>query len=291
MADNQTFSTSTSQRNIQLVIRRPDFEFDPEKIPRFYYRNSRVLTHIVSCFNVQVSVFEPFLLKECTHALAHHEIRNPVLRKEVAEFTRQEAIHAVMHGRFNDVLRAHGYPINLARQLILDRLGRFTGSESRMLRAAMGVAGEHLFGEIGAFVLTSPSLTQDLDPTLKALILWHCYEEVEHKSVALEGYHDVFGKGWRSYITRVQGLWLMLDLFLRTGFQIRKQFRNTDGMKISGRERRELLWFVFINPAFLVRIALSALPFLSPRFDPWRHRDNRDHLDRYRSIAVQEEWR
>jgi len=43
------------EAGVRLVARRPDFEFRPEEIRRFYCQGSPVLTHVCNAFAVQIS--------------------------------------------------------------------------------------------------------------------------------------------------------------------------------------------------------------------------------------------
>jgi len=69
-------ATETSKRGVRLVARRPDFEFRPEEIRRFYCQGSPVLTHVCNAFAVQISPLELFFLKDGKSALAGTLINN-----------------------------------------------------------------------------------------------------------------------------------------------------------------------------------------------------------------------
>lgn len=288
MTDQQMESASTSQNSNRVVVRRPDFEFNSESISRFYFRNNGSLTHLLSCVNVQISVLETLILNDCSDLLFCNAVRDPTVRRELAELIQQEAIHGAMHSKFNEVLRSQGYPIGWARRLMSERFAWLQG-ESQMLRMAVGVAGECFFAVTSRLVLARPSFTQGLDPAVKALVLWHCYEELEHKSVGINAYNDAFGRTWRSYLTRLRALWILLRAFLETGFEIRREFRRVDKRKITGKEHRELLRFMLTEPAVLLRVTWGMLSFLNPWFDAWKSRHT-DDLERYRSTAVRDEW-
>jgi uncharacterized protein len=275
---------------IPLVTRRPDLEFKNDTIPRFYYRDSPGLTNIFNAFNVQSVPIETYFLRDGRATLLDERIQDAELRQEIEKYLRQEATHVVAHNKLNALLRERGYPVDWAQELMMNRLAKLDGDHNLMLRVATGVASEHILGEIGEIALNHAAFTDGLDPSVKALILWHFYEEIEHKAVAFDAYNAAFGKNWRSYFTRVRGLCTLFGILIPTGIRIRAAFRKVDGIRMRRKDWMEVLRFVLVEPAFLPRIARAVLAFLNPRFDPWVYRDDSPNLERYCRTAVRPEW-
>ena len=65
----------------------------------------------------------------------------------------------------------------------------------------MTAGAEHYTAVLGAGAIEEFDLLADADPTMRALIVWHATEEVEHKAVAF----DVLRATHPSYLLRIAG--------------------------------------------------------------------------------------
>ena len=129
------------------------------------------------------------------------EIDDPALVKQIRGFFGQEGRHAHEHEHYFETLRAQGYEIDT----FLDRFVRFMRFMTRWLpkslRLSMTAGAEHHTATLGSFAFEDPMI-DDAHPTMRALILWHATEEVEHKAVA----YDVLQATHPSYLLRIAGL-------------------------------------------------------------------------------------
>jgi len=125
-----------------------------------------------------------------------------VLKKRVAGFIGQEAVHGQEHRRLNDKLIAMGYPF--VRLLNFDKdtrrqrwFERIQDTAPGYVHLAMTAAAEHYTATIAERVLTREEI-QDIpgDPEVWNLLNWHATEELEHKSVAFDVYRAVGGPEW-----------------------------------------------------------------------------------------------
>jgi predicted metal-dependent hydrolase len=138
------------------------------------------------------------------------QITDPELKRQVAGFIGQEAMHGREHRAFNDRLDELGYPTK--------RFERFTkwGLELRERIApakanlAATAALEHFTATLAELVLTSDETRQLFGhDEVRNLFVWHALEESEHKAVAFDVYRAVGG-------TERMRVWTMN--FLRFGF-------------------------------------------------------------------------
>jgi hypothetical protein len=103
---------------------------------------------------------------------------------------------------------------------------------------AITCALEHFTAIIAHYLLTTPQFSQQLDPSVARLWMWHALEETEHKAVAFDVYQEVFADQKTrkllmriitcTFFTRISQLTLRLLLADPIG---RKQWRqHLDGL-------------------------------------------------------------
>ncbi len=206
------------------------------------------------------------------------KIDDPELKRQVAGFIGQEAMHGREHRALNDRLDALGYPSK--------RVGRFTrwGLETRerflppISNLAATAALEHFTATFAEVLLGSDEAREQVGHSIvRDILLWHALEESEHKAVAF----DVYKVAGGSERLRVFTMNLLTVGFL--GGMAIQTFVSLLGDRDSYRwGRLKQSWK-----------RLKGSPFLSP--DTWRRlRDyNRPdfHPDDHDNSALVAAWR
>jgi uncharacterized protein len=170
------------------------------KIPRYWFANNQMATHLVNGLNLLFPAGERFFIRSVRAYLP--QITDAKLREQVRGFFAQEGHHAYQHERFFQVLRDHGYPITdflawyekVAYQWL-------EGITSKEMHLSTTVALEHFTAIMAENALTDRFVSA-AHPTLEQLLLWHAAEEIEHKAVAF----DVLQEVNPSYRLRMAGL-------------------------------------------------------------------------------------
>jgi predicted metal-dependent hydrolase len=122
------------------------------------------------------------------------QLDDVVLKRQVAGFIGQEAMHGTEHRLFNERLDELGYPTKWFERFT-DKGLRF---RERILppihNLAATAALEHYTATLAELLLESDK-TRALfgDETVKHLFVWHALEESEHKAVAFDVYKAVGG--------------------------------------------------------------------------------------------------
>jgi uncharacterized protein len=122
-------------------------------------------------------------------------ITDPVLKKQVAGFIGQEAIHGREHRTFNRRLQSMGYPTWTIDRLT--KVGLAIGARvlPKTHQLAITAALEHYTATLAELLLGEPEARELLDDEeVRALFLWHAVEESEHKAVAFDVFQAVSGK-------------------------------------------------------------------------------------------------
>jgi predicted metal-dependent hydrolase len=190
-------------RGVEQTIRPRSPRFDFEEVPRRWFAGSTIGTAFANGLNLLFPAGERFFVRSVRHYL--DRIEDPQLREDVKGFSGQEGLHAYAHERQFEALEKQGYAIRpFLRFYEAFAYGFVEKIAPAQLCLAATAACEHFTATMatnalareteGVFVLK--------DPTMRALLLWHAVEEIEHRSVAF----DVLAEINPSFELRVAGL-------------------------------------------------------------------------------------
>ena len=175
---------------------RPHWAPNPEFAQRFNAFSS-VPAHI-----------EPYLLKVMQRARAELPPGEAALLARVDIFMKQEMQHCKQHLAFYRKIAASGYAgMAGVEQRFVDDLNRFLNEKSLRFNCAYAEG----FEAMSAIAVTDmfehlDPLLEGADPSVVDLWKWHLAEEYEHREVAHDVYHALFG-GNRlfAYLYRIYG--------------------------------------------------------------------------------------
>lgn len=180
-------------------VRSPELDLDAS-IPRHWWDDNVFVTHVANGVAMLFPAGERFFVRSVHHYAK--SIDDDVLRKQVDRFFKQEGRHAKEHDRMTRVLAEQGFDVDRFLELY-ERLGY--GIIERIsppqLRLATTAACEHFTALLAEEALTTRFL-DSAHPAVRALLLWHSAEEIEHRAVAF----DVLAKVAPSYALRMAGL-------------------------------------------------------------------------------------
>jgi predicted metal-dependent hydrolase len=169
------------------------FEESMRELPRQFAQDG----DLISCHLIMVlsSVFpdgEDFFVRSVRHY--RDQVTDPALKRQMAGFIGQEAMHGREHRVFNDRLAELGYPAKACERVNQFQLRireRFLSAKSNLAATA---ALEHFTATLAELLLTSEEV-RDLmgDDAVRDLFVWHALEESEHKAVAFDVYKAVGG--------------------------------------------------------------------------------------------------
>ena len=182
----------------KITPRSPGFGF--EGLPRYWFADNPVRTHIANGANLLFPSGERFFVRSVRHYLT--AIDDPALREQVQGFCAQEARHGAAHQRQFEVLRAQGYaPDRFLRAYEWVAWQVLEPSLSPAMRLSVTVALEHYTAIMAEGALGFGAL-DGAHPKMEALLKWHACEEIEHKAVAF----DVLARVAPSYGLRMAGM-------------------------------------------------------------------------------------
>jgi hypothetical protein len=181
------------------VPRRPGLDFNAP-IPRYWFADNAVATHLANGVNLLFPAGERFFVRSVKYYV--DRIEDPGLRARVKGFFGQEGHHSREHEHQFQQLIAQGFDVDSFLRLyeavaygFIERLA------PPQLSLSTTAACEHFTAIMAEDALRIRVL--DLaHPTMRALLLWHSAEEIEHRAVA----YDVLQAVNPSYALRVSGL-------------------------------------------------------------------------------------
>ncbi|HEX4903214.1 MAG TPA: metal-dependent hydrolase [Acidimicrobiales bacterium] len=188
-----------------ITVRRPIF--DLADLPRRWVGGSALGTWFGNAGHVFIPLGEQFFIDAVRPF--RERVGDAALRREVAAFIGQEAVHARVHESIWDELRAQEVPVDAYAALIARGRAALEPVVPAELRLAITAALEHVTAAFGRAFLDE-DLEGVLPEPMAALLAWHGAEELEHRSVA----YDVLAEVDDDLALRVAGMAVAVALLL-----------------------------------------------------------------------------
>ena len=185
--------TQTSNTERRVPTRRMTFEESMRDLPRHFAGDGDLIAgHVIAALSSVFPDGEDYFVRSVRHF--RDRITDPALKRQVAGFMGQEAVHGREHRVFNDRLAELGYPTkeyeNITRVGLRVR-ERILSPKSNLAATA---ALEHFTATLAELVLTSEEIRTLMGTdAVRDLFVWHALEESEHKAVAFDVYKAVGG--------------------------------------------------------------------------------------------------
>lgn len=163
---------------------RSDLDFRFANLPRYWYRGDPFISRMMDALLIIFPEGEKYLITSVRHF--RDRITDPVLAKEVADFIRQEAQHALQQEALNRELVRQGVPIEPLTAEFRGQLDTYLCKLSPEVNLATTAAIEHMTALMAELMFGDPEKMCGADPHVRAMLLWHCIEEMEHRTVAFD---------------------------------------------------------------------------------------------------------
>jgi predicted metal-dependent hydrolase len=176
-----------------VPTRRISFEESLQSLPKHFAADGDlILSHLAASLSAVFPDGEDFFVRSVRHYRG--EITDPELKKQVAGFIGQEALHGREHRAFNARLAELGYPTKTFEKLTRKGLELRERIAPPAANLAATAALEHFTATLAELVLSNEEV-QGLfgHDEVRNLFLWHALEESEHKAVAFDVYKKVGG--------------------------------------------------------------------------------------------------
>lgn len=253
-----------------MKVRYPNFDFAAVKA---HWAPCIEFAQRANASSIIPSYVEPYLVKVMLKARPQIRPSETALDQDVVVFCKQEAQHNKQHNVFNSQLRAQGYEGLLAIEQALEAdLNRFIETKSLKFNVAYAEGFEAL-GALGAEMWFNcyREYLDGADKDVVAMWQWHMAEEYEHREVAFNVYHELFGRKnlFDAWIYRVGVFIFAARHLLGFGDRAAELLLTADRAKMTDEERQASL---AREKAFKKKMARTAIPelikVLSPFYQP-----------------------
>jgi predicted metal-dependent hydrolase len=185
--------TQTSDATRKIPTRRISFEESLQELPKHFADDGDlIMSHVVATLSSVFPDGEDFFVRSVRHF--RDQITDPALKRQVAGFIGQEAIHGREHRALNNRLDELGYPTKKMERLTKWGLEKREKLMSPQNNLAATAALEHYTATLAEVVLRDPEARKLFgSPEVTNLLLWHALEESEHKAVAFDVYKAIGG--------------------------------------------------------------------------------------------------
>jgi uncharacterized protein len=264
-------------RNLQFPV--------GEHIARFWHGEQKSVTQFYNNLSVFFPEGERFFIQSVKHY--RDAIKDDAqLSAEARAFYAQEGIHSREHVRYNQMLRAQGYPIDAMEARITRVLAFVTRINPPRMRLAVTCALEHFTALMADLLLQNPATLEGADPVMARLWRWHAAEENEHKAVAF----DVFKAVGGTYTERVITMISTTLIFWFKVIEQQARMMHADGTAWNLLEWVRLGRYLFVKPGGMLRLIPKYFSYFRPSFHPWDH-DNRAELEAWkRSLEAEPDY-
>ncbi len=176
-----------------IPTRRISFEESLREIPQHFAADGDLIgSHIVATLSAVFPDGEDFFVRSVRRF--RDQITDPVLRREVAGFIGQEAVHGREHRALNRRFAELGYPTTRIERMVRWGLRMRERTMTPTSNLAATAALEHYTATLAEVLLSDPEARAMIgDSQVTDVFLWHALEESEHKAVAFDVYRAVGG--------------------------------------------------------------------------------------------------
>ena len=198
-----------TDQNITLRARRMKFTFPSGTKRQHFVDDDLVMSHFTAVLSSVFPEGEDFFIRSVRNY--REQITDPKLQEAIKGFIGQESTHKTQHRMLNDRLQAMGYPTARIDRHVVWLLGKVDAIFSTEMRLAATAALEHYTATFAEILLNSPDWLKLLDGSdVREILLWHAFEEAEHKAVAFDVYEAVHG----TERSRVRAMRIATTLFV-----------------------------------------------------------------------------
>ena len=172
-----------------IPVRRVSFTEPFGDIPKHFARDENiVVSHVAAALSGIFPPGEDYFVRSVRHY--RDQLTDPELKRAVAGFIGQEAVHGREHREANEALDKMGYNTAKVSTKIDKLLNRATKKADPAINLAVTAALEHFTAVLGEVLLTTDLPDVIENEGIRSLLLWHALEECEHKAVAFDVFRD-----------------------------------------------------------------------------------------------------
>ncbi|HXG99255.1 MAG TPA: metal-dependent hydrolase [Sphingomicrobium sp.] len=243
-----------------------------EATPRWWHGDDPVATALYNALSATFPLGEAFFVESVRKFRDGADAR---LAGEIAAFTTQEVIHSREHLAFNRRAADSGYDLSRLEERVKQRLAMIN-SKPPIASLAATMALEHFTAILAHELLADPSHLGGADAATADLWRWHASEEIEHKGVAYDTWLNATRDWPRFKRWKVKAKVMLL---VTRNFVVDRTVGSLELLRQDGiagpRAWARLLYYSWVRPGMLRKIAGAWATYFTPGFHPWNEDDRR----------------
>lgn len=191
-----------------LKARRVQFTL-PTSARKHYAGDDLVMSHFMAVLSAVFPEGEDFFIRSVRNY--RDQVTDSELQQAVKGFIAQEATHRHQHRMLNERLQEMGYPTARLDRHVTWLIAKLEKTFSTEMALAGTAALEHYTATLAELLLTDDQMLDLLGRSdVRQILLWHAFEECEHKAVAFDVYQAVGG----TERTRLRAMRIATVIFL-----------------------------------------------------------------------------
>lgn len=249
----------------------------PARISDWHERGPHV-THFINALSIFFPAGERFFMDSVRHY--RDQLTDPELKRAVAGFIGQEAMHTREHILYNRLLDDAGLPASQLDNFVSKLLNLLRKILPHSWQLAHTIALEHYTAMLAGGMLSDPRHMGRSEPGYRQVWTWHALEETEHKAVAYDVWNAVMKPGPYRYLLRAFTMltttvtfWALVFVFHVRLVMADKTCRH----KLPGFGK--VVNFLWGAPGVLRKMIPEWFDYFRLGFHPWDE-DNRAELNR-----------
>lgn len=232
---------------MNLIVRKMKFDIDDD-MDMLFVKDDPESSCYLNAISLILPYLEPYVIRSMKQALPL--VSNNDLRNNMELFIKQEAQHFQQHQRYNEVVRKHYLGVEEFEIKIKNDYASFFENKNTKFNIGYVEGFEALTTGMSIIALDG-GMCSRADGTAGDLFRWHFCEEVEHRTLAYDVYHDLYKGYWHrakmtAFVLRHTGSFVVnvMNLMLKQEAErINTEFNGSTGKfkRMSRFMRKELL--------------------------------------------------
>ncbi len=220
------------------------------------------LTHWMNAYTIIIPEGEKFIVRTVKPFI--EQIKSAELKSQVSGLVAQELSHSKAHAKFSAVIERQGFNTKLFSSIYKFFSYKIMEPLSPPLMCLAIVVAIERINELIAEITLQSKVLDSAPEHVATLYKWHFAEEIEHKSVAYDLYHEISGNKWLlGYGTFL--CYLTNCVFLCLGAL---QFSIQDASILNPKTWLRGLRYFFTKEKFLWRITKGCYQLIKADFHP-----------------------
>ena len=247
---------------VKKMIKPRKIKFSDKKATKKYQiKDNGIVSTFLYAFTITLPAGERLMIDTVRSLMDQVEDKN--LISDLRGFIGQEAHHAKAQAEVNKKMDAVGYRMSEYDEM---SSGLLKSIEDRptMERLAIHSAYEHLTAVFSAFTLKNIHLLDEMEKDVRDMLVWHCIEEIEHKTVLFDLYEYLSG----DYVNRSKGMFRALRSIVKNTAILQKQLLKDQQWKFSISEGVGAAKFFFGPNGIAIFSTMDLLRYFKKGFHP-----------------------